>query len=156
MELRTALKSISSPASPTGRRNSSRSVPTLPMPRKRLLKEGGRLAHLPMACERDAKGWPSASQTFPPHWPMRARCPRSLKQAHPVCPPTALQDVYKDHGNALGPRSVRISSPESAAQCRMEVVECARSPSIPCLLALAIWGVLADARRWFPPKIWMN
>ena len=51
------------------------------------LKEGGRLAHR----QWDAKGRPPASHPFPPHWPMRARCPRSLTQAHPACPPAALQ-----------------------------------------------------------------
>ena len=58
-------------------------------------------------CWQGELGWLSASQAFPPHWPMRARCPRSLKQAHPVCPPTAFQNVYKDQTNAQGYASHR-------------------------------------------------
>jgi hypothetical protein len=46
-------------------------------------------------CQWGAKGWPPATQTFPPHWPRRARCPPPLKQAHPVCPPAAPQNVYQ-------------------------------------------------------------
>ena len=39
---------------------------------------GSRRVGVSPTCQWDAKEWPPASQAFPPHWPMRARCPRSL------------------------------------------------------------------------------
>ena len=61
------------------------------MPRKRRVKEGGRLAHLAMGWERIAASVPA----FPTSLANAGKMPALLEAGHPACQPALPNNVYK-------------------------------------------------------------